>query len=102
MTLFLVEFILMKIFQIPWRKMLQLLLESLCLKEVYYLSLSKSSIWNKMNLFCQLSLTAGPSEKHRICICLSLSEIYSGEPQNWDLSNKLAVTVNESKSPLLF
>ena len=41
MTLFLVEFILVKIFRILWRKMLQFLLESLCLKEVYFLSLSK-------------------------------------------------------------
>jgi len=44
MTLFLVEFILMKIFRIPWCKTLQFLVESLCLKEVYYLSLSKSGI----------------------------------------------------------
>ena len=44
MTLFLVELILMKIFRIPWRKMLQFLLEILCLKELYYLSLSKSGI----------------------------------------------------------
>lgn len=43
----------MKIFRIPWRKMLQFLLEILCLKEVYYLSLSKSG----MNLFCQFTLT---------------------------------------------
>ena len=42
-------------------------------------------------------------EKHRICISVEvLSEIYSSEQQNWDLSNKWSVTVNESKSPLLF
>ena len=42
--MFLVELILIKIFRIPWLKMLQFLLESLCLKEVYFLSLSKSGI----------------------------------------------------------